>query len=63
MLFRSDGFVQAQFRFGGGYHDDIGQWRQFEFDGAVFIAAADLSRDRDEQRPERFSVGQVVDAR
>ncbi len=28
-----------------------------------FIRRADLSRDRDEQRPERFSVGQVVDAR
>ena len=28
-----------------------------------FIRRADLSRDRDEQRPERFSVGQIVDAR
>ncbi len=28
-----------------------------------FIKRADLSRDRDEQRPERFSVGQKVDAR
>ena len=28
-----------------------------------FIRRADLSRDRDEQRPERFQVGQVVDAR
>ncbi len=28
-----------------------------------FIRRADLSRDRDEQRPERFSVGQAVDAR
>jgi small subunit ribosomal protein S1 len=28
-----------------------------------FIRRADLSRDRDEQRPERFSVGQKVDAR
>ncbi|MBD9374207.1 30S ribosomal protein S1 [Rhizobium sp. ARZ01] len=28
-----------------------------------FIRRNDLSRDRDEQRPERFSVGQVVDAR
>jgi len=28
-----------------------------------FIRKADLSRDRDEQRPERFSVGQKVDAR
>lgn len=28
-----------------------------------FIRRSDLSRDRDEQRPERFSVGQRVDAR
>jgi small subunit ribosomal protein S1 len=28
-----------------------------------FIKRNDLSRDRDEQRPERFSVGQKVDAR
>ncbi|MBL8583461.1 MAG: 30S ribosomal protein S1 [Rhizobiaceae bacterium] len=28
-----------------------------------FIKRADLSRDRDEQRPERFTVGQKVDAR
>ncbi|MEN0001388.1 MAG: 30S ribosomal protein S1 [Pseudomonadota bacterium] len=28
-----------------------------------FIRRADLSRDRDEQRPERFTVGQRVDAR
>ena len=28
-----------------------------------FIKRSDLSRDRDEQRPERFSVGQKVDAR
>jgi small subunit ribosomal protein S1 len=28
-----------------------------------FIRRSDLSRDRDEQRPERFSVGQTVDAR
>ncbi|MDF1634401.1 30S ribosomal protein S1 [Mycoplana sp. MJR14] len=32
-------------------------------DISSFIRRADLSRDRDEQRPERFSVGQVVDAR
>ncbi len=32
-------------------------------DITAFIRRADLSRDRDEQRPERFSVGQVVDAR
>jgi small subunit ribosomal protein S1 len=29
----------------------------------AFIKRSDLSRDRDEQRPERFSVGQKVDAR
>ena len=29
----------------------------------TFIKRADLSRDRDEQRPERFTVGQKVDAR
>ncbi|MEP2979965.1 MAG: 30S ribosomal protein S1 [Lentilitoribacter sp.] len=28
-----------------------------------YIRRSDLSRDRDEQRPERFSVGQTVDAR
>jgi small subunit ribosomal protein S1 len=28
-----------------------------------FIRRGDLSRDRDEQRPERFSVGQKVDVR
>lgn len=32
-------------------------------DVSSFIRRADLSRDRDEQRPERFSVGQIVDAR
>ena len=34
-------------------------------DGAVksFIRKSDLSRDRDEQRPERFAVGDKVDAR
>ncbi|MEO1018432.1 MAG: S1 RNA-binding domain-containing protein, partial [Pseudomonadota bacterium] len=31
--------------------------------GAVgFIRKSDLSRDRDEQRPERFAVGEKVDA-
>ena len=29
----------------------------------TFIKRSDLSRDRDEQRPERFQVGQKVDAR
>jgi small subunit ribosomal protein S1 len=32
-------------------------------DIATFIKRSDLSRDRDEQLPERFSVGQKVDAR
>ena len=32
-------------------------------DLTAFIRRADLSRDRSEQRPERFSVGQKVDAR
>ncbi|OCW55984.1 30S ribosomal protein S1 [Hoeflea olei] len=32
-------------------------------DLSSFIRRSDLSRDRDEQRPERFSVGQVLDAR
>ena len=32
-------------------------------DVSGFIRRSDLSRDRDEQRPERFSVGQTVDAR
>ncbi|MBC7281694.1 30S ribosomal protein S1 [Hoeflea sp.] len=32
-------------------------------DLSSFIRRSDLSRDRDEQRPERFSVGQLVDAR
>ena len=27
------------------------------------VIDADLARDRDEQRPERFSIGQTVDAR
>ncbi|MEM5502747.1 MULTISPECIES: 30S ribosomal protein S1 [Ahrensia] len=34
-----------------------------DHDVPSFIRRADLSRDRDEQRPERFSVGQRVDAR
>jgi len=32
-------------------------------DISAFIRRSDLSRDRDEQRPERFSVGQTIDAR
>ncbi len=34
-----------------------------DHDMESFIRRSDLSRDRDEQRPERFSVGQKVDAR
>jgi small subunit ribosomal protein S1 len=34
-----------------------------DHDTETFIKRSDLSRDRDEQRPERFSVGQKVDAR
>jgi len=34
-----------------------------DHDVEAFIKRSDLSRDRDEQRPERFSVGQKVDAR
>jgi len=37
--------------------------RLVDHDIETFIKRADLSRDRDEQRPERFSVGQKVDAR
>jgi small subunit ribosomal protein S1 len=41
----------------GGIEVQIGE------EGATaFIKRADLSRDRDEQRPERFQVGQKVDA-
>jgi small subunit ribosomal protein S1 len=32
-------------------------------DLTAFIRRSDLARDRDEQRPERFSVGEKVDAR
>jgi small subunit ribosomal protein S1 len=37
--------------------------RLVDHDLDTFIKRSDLSRDRDEQRPERFSVGQKVDAR
>ena len=37
--------------------------RLVDHDIESFIRRSDLSRDRDEQRPERFSVGQKVDAR
>ncbi|UUP17705.1 30S ribosomal protein S1 [Nitratireductor thuwali] len=37
--------------------------RLVDHDVESFIKRSDLSRDRDEQRPERFSVGQKVDAR
>jgi len=37
---------------------------EVEYDGMkAFIRRSDLSRDRSEQRPERFSVGDKVDAR
>ncbi len=37
--------------------------RLVDHDVESFIKRADLSRDRNEQRPERFTVGQKVDAR
>lgn len=37
--------------------------RLVDHDVDSFIKRSDLSRDRDEQRPERFTVGQKVDAR
>ncbi len=37
--------------------------RLVDHDIDTFIKRSDLSRDRDEQRPERFTVGQKVDAR
>ncbi|MFQ0815112.1 30S ribosomal protein S1 [Brucella anthropi] len=37
--------------------------RLVDHDLESFIKRSDLSRDRDEQRPERFTVGQKVDAR
>jgi small subunit ribosomal protein S1 len=37
--------------------------RLVDHDIDTFIKRSDLSRDRDEQRPERFVVGQKVDAR
>ncbi|MCI5077982.1 30S ribosomal protein S1 [Oricola sp.] len=37
--------------------------RLVDHDIDTFIRRSDLSRDRDEQRPERFAVGQKVDAR
>ena len=37
--------------------------RLVDHDVETFIKRSDLSRDRDEQRPERFAVGQKVDAR
>ena len=41
----------------GGLEVQVG-----EDGGSGFIKRADLSRDRDEQRPERFQVGQKLDA-
>ena len=37
--------------------------RLVDHDLETFIRRGDLSRDRDEQRPERFTIGQKVDAR
>jgi small subunit ribosomal protein S1 len=37
--------------------------RLIDHDIETFIKRSDLSRDRDEQRPERFTVGQKLDAR
>jgi len=37
--------------------------RLVDHDIETFIRRNDLSRDRDEQRPERFAIGQKVDAR
>ncbi|MCB1419012.1 MAG: S1 RNA-binding domain-containing protein, partial [Notoacmeibacter sp.] len=37
--------------------------RLVDHDIDAFIRRSDLSRDRDEQRPERFQAGQKVDAR
>lgn len=44
-------------------HDNGIDVKLVDHDLDAFIRRADLSRDRDEQRPERFSVGQKVDAR
>ncbi|MEO1038913.1 MAG: 30S ribosomal protein S1 [Pseudomonadota bacterium] len=43
----------------GGIEVAIGEEAQMK----AFIRKSDLSRDRDEQRPERFSVGDKLDAR
>ena len=42
---------------------NAGNWVDERFHSAAFIKRNDLARDRSEQRPERFAVGQKVDAR
>lgn len=44
-------------------HDNGIDVKLIDHDLSATIRRADLSRDRDEQRPDRFSVGQKVDAR
>jgi len=44
-------------------HDHGIDVKLVEHDLDAFIRRSDLSRDRDEQRPERFSLNQKVDAR
>ena len=46
-----------------GINDGGIEVRLIDHDLETFIRRGDLSRDRDEQRPERFSIGQHVDAR
>jgi len=47
---------------GGGAADRLAQVL-VDHDLDAFVKRSDLSRDRDEQRPDRFAVGQKVDAR
>jgi len=44
-------------------HDNGIDVKLVDHDLETTIRRSDLSRDRDEQRPERFTVGQKVDAR
>src|SRR5690606_1767424 len=46
-----------------GVRDNGIEVRLVDHDLETFIKRSDLSRDRDEQRPERFAIGQKVDAR
>ena len=46
-----------------GINDGGVEVKIVDHDVEAFIRRGDLSRDRDEQRPERFQVGQKVDAR